>query len=287
MIVYVRNSGRVAIGIFIAKFVKNIVVNLLKAMKVDNFGKSEGITTEWKETSLSELLGTIVYFVILIPIIISALNILNLESIALPATSMLARIFNFIPVLFLAIIIVVFAYFIGKIVGKLIGGILAKIGFNRIPSILGLKESRMELSVFAGKLVMIAIILFASIEAADVIGFAKISGLIEKVVILASNVLIGVIIIGLGLYVANLISGLIRNSKAKSSKSLALIAKVAVLLLATTMGLSQMGLAENIIEYAFIFFVGAFAVAAAIAFGFGGREWAAKKINEVESKIKE
>jgi len=276
-----------AIGIFISKFVKNIVVNLLKAMKVDEFGKSEGITPEGKETSLSELLGTIVYFVILIPIIISALNILNLESIALPATGMLVRIFNFMPALFSAIIIVAFAYFIGKIVGSLTGGILGKLGLDRIPSILGLKESKINLSELAGKLVMIAVILFAAIEAADVIGFVKVSGLIEKVVILATNVLIGVIIIGLGLYIANLISGIIRNSKAKSSKSLAFIAKAAILILAFTMGLSQMGLAENIIEYAFIFFVGAFAVSAAIAFGFGGRDWAANKIKEIEEKISE
>ncbi len=277
----------VIIGIFIAKFVKKIIVNLLKAMKLDDFGKKEGITSEDKGTSLAELLGTVVYFLILIPIIISALNILNLEGIALPATSMLTSIFNFIPVLFSAIIIVVFAYFIGKIVGKLISGILGKLGFNKIPALLGLKESKLNLAEIVGKLVMIAIIFFAAIEAADVIGFAKVSGLIEKLVILASNVIVGLIIIALGLYIANFISSVIRKSKARNSKSLALIAKVAVLMLASTMGLSQMGLAENIIEYAFIFFVGAFAVAAALAFGFGGRDWAANKLEKIESKINE
>ncbi|SHI38752.1 Conserved TM helix [Dethiosulfatibacter aminovorans DSM 17477] len=276
----------VIIGWFIAKFVKTIVTNLLKTLNVDRLGVKRDEEKDETKTSLAELLGSIVYFVILIPIIISGLNILGLESIAMPATSMLQRIFNFIPSLLSAFIIVAFAYFIARIVGELITGILEKVGFNKVPELIGLKNTRFNLSELAGKLVMVAIVLFSALEAADVLGFSKVSGLVEQFVLLAGNIIIGLIIIGLGFYVANLIAGIIEKSESKNSKVLSLIAKVAILMLAISMGLSQMGLASNIIEYAFIFLIGALAVAFAIAFGIGGRDLAAKKLDEIEKNIK-
>lgn len=228
---------------------------------------------------------TAVYFIILIPIIISGLNILGLESIAMPATSMLQRIFEFIPSILSAFIIVAFAYFIGKIVGELITGILTKIGFNRVLGLIGIKNEKINLSELVGKLVMVAIVLFSALEAADVLGFSKVSGLVELFVLLAGNIIIGLIIIGLGFYVANLISGIIENSESKNSSTLALIAKIAILMLAISMGLAQMGLASNIIAYAFIFFVGAIAIAFAVAFGIGGRDLAARKLDEIDKKM--
>ena len=276
----------VIIGWFIAKFVKTIVTNLLKTLNVDRLGVKRDEEKDEAKTSLAELLGSIVYFIILIPIIISGLNILGLESIAMPATSMLQRIFNFIPSLLSAFIIVAFAYFIARIVGELIKGILEKVGFNKVPELIGIKNTRFNLSELAGKLVMVAIVLFSALEAADVLGFSKVSGLVEQFVLLAGNIIIGLIIIGLGFYVANLIAGIIEKSESKNSKVLSLIAKVAILMLAISMGLSQMGLASNIIEYAFIFLIGALAVAFAIAFGIGGRDLAAKKLDEIEKNIK-
>lgn len=277
----------VVIGYFISKFVKNIVVNLLKALKVDQFGKKNGITSEEHDKSLAELLGTIVFFLIFIPIVISALDILGIQSIALPATNMLSSIFAFIPSLFSAVIIVVFAYFIGKIVASIVTSILVRLGLNKLPSVLGLKEFKLDLADIIGKIIMIAIILFAAVEAADVIGFTKVAGLTEKFIVLASNVLMGIIIIALGLYLANFISNIIMKSNMKHNKFLSLLTKVAILILSITMGLTQMGLASTIIEYAFIFLVGALAVAFALSFGLGGRDWAAKKLEDVETKIKE
>ncbi len=276
----------IIIGWFIAKLVKTIVINLLKAMNVDEFGAKSGLTVDENKKSLAEIIGTIVYFIILIPIVISGLNILGLESIAMPATSMLQKIFDFLPSLISAFIIVAFAYFIGKIVGELITGILSKLGFNRVLGLIGIKDSNINLSELIGKLVMVAIVVFSALEAADVLGFSIVSGLAEQFILLVGNIIIGIIIIGFGFYLANLISNIIVKTDAKNSKILALLAKVAILLLAISMGLAQMGLASQIIEYAFIFFVGAISIAFAIAFGIGGRDLAAKKLVEIDEKIK-
>jgi hypothetical protein len=275
------------IGWFVAKLCKNIFTNFLKALKVDDFGQKSGLTVEEGNKSLSEILGMAVYIIILIPVIISALNVLGLESIARPATDMLAEIFVFAPVLVSAFFIVAFAYFVGKMIGELTSSLLSKIGFDRVLSLIGISESKINLSQLAGKLVVILIVLVASLEAANILGFSRLSSLVEQFIILAGNVLVGVIIVGAGLYIANLAADLIKKSGAKNAAILALVARVSILVLAIAMGLSQMGLAPDIINWAFISLAGSLAVSFAIAFGFGGRDLAAKKLAELDNKMKQ
>ena len=227
----------------------------------------------------------IVYVLILIPVVISGLNILGIQSIAKPATDMLSIIFNFIPSLFSAFIILAFAYFIGKLVSDLVISILAKFNINRVLPLIGVKNAKINLPQIVGKLILIAIVLFAALESADVIGFSKLSALIQQFIIFATNILIGAVIIGFGLYIADLVAGVVRKSEMKNADVLALICKAGLLVLAVTMGLSQMGLATTIINYAFVLIVGAVAVAFAVAFGIGGRDLAAKKLDEMNEKL--
>jgi len=274
------------IGWFIAKLCKKIVTSFLKAVKVDDFGSKSGLTTEEPGRSLSEILGMIVYVIILIPIVISALNVLNIESIAQPATDMLSSIFTFIPVLFSAFLIVAFAYFIGKMVGELATSLLGRLGFNRVLPLVGIKTERLDISRLAGQLIMILIVLVAAMEAANLLGFGRLSDLITEFIVLAGNVLVGVVIIGVGLYVGNLVAELIEKSAVKNARTLGLAAKISILVLTITMGLSQMGLASEIITLAFIFLAGALAISFAIAFGIGGRDLAARKLAEIDEKMK-
>ncbi|MFN3785989.1 MAG: hypothetical protein ACK4RS_04025, partial [Thiothrix sp.] len=69
------------------------------------------------------------------------------------------------------------------------------------------------------------------------------------------------------------------------SGGLANIARIAILGLVLAMGLRAMGLADNIVNMAFGFTLGAVAVAAALAFGLGGREAAKRVTNNWADKI--
>lgn len=70
----------------------------------------------------------------------------------------------------------------------------------------------------------------------------------------------------------------IQASRAAQARLLALAARVAVLVLAGAMALRQMGLANEIVNLAFGLLLGAIAVASALAFGLGGREIAAREL---------
>ena len=71
------------------------------------------------------------------------------------------------------------------------------------------------------------------------------------------------------------------------SPGLANIARLAILGLVLAMGLKAMGLADNIVSMAFGFTLGSVAVAAALAFGLGGRDAAKSIADDWARKIKE
>jgi hypothetical protein len=109
----------------------------------------------------------------------------------------------------------------------------------------------------------------------------------------------GLVIFAVGLYLANLAAKVIQSRDGNQAKLLSAVARIAILLLAgamalrqmglaNEMALRQMGLANEIISLAFGLILGAAAIAVAIAFGIGGRDLAARKLDEwtksIESK---
>lgn len=128
-----------AAGWLLATIVRRIVTNLLASTGVDQLGNRFGLRrTTTTSQSLSGILGTIVYVLILIPVAIAALNALRIDAISVPAIAMLNQILTALPAIFTAALILFAAYFLGRFVGELVTNILTSLGFNNIFSHLGL-----------------------------------------------------------------------------------------------------------------------------------------------------
>ena len=95
---------------------------------------------------------------------------------------------------------------------------------------------------------------------------------------IAGQVLIGIVVFGIGLYLANLAFKLILSSGTSQSRLLAQSARVAIITLVGAMALNRMGIAPNIVNLAFGLILGGIAVAIALAFGLGGREVAREEL---------
>src|SRR5690625_7843638 len=92
--------------------------------------------------SLSTVLANVLYVFILIPIIVTALEALNIRSISEPITTVFNSILNIIPNLFVAIVLVTVGYYIAKIVGNMLRNLLRSTGVNNIYSFLGMDETK-------------------------------------------------------------------------------------------------------------------------------------------------
>lgn len=277
------------VGWFVAKIVKQIVTSLLSAVGLDRLSEKVGVNKTLGNQSLSSLVGLIVYIIILIPIIIAGLNALQLDAITTPASNMLNEFMETIPNIFAAAVILGISYIIAKVLSGFIENLLSGIGFNNLFVKLGLQNVKTDgsksPSSIVGFLVLITMMLFAFIEAFNTLGFETLSDIISQITALGGHILFGLVILGIGLYFANLASDTIRGSNLSNASTISFVAKIAIIVLAGAMALRHMGLANEIINMAFGLILGAVAVAAAIAFGIGGRDLASKKLNEWNQTI--
>ncbi|HEY9629511.1 MAG TPA: mechanosensitive ion channel [Coleofasciculaceae cyanobacterium] len=298
-----------AVGWLIARVVRGIVTNLLAAVGTDQLGRRVGLTRSTGGMSLSGLLGTIVYVLVLIPTAIAALNALEVQAISAPATRMLEQILTTLPQIFTAALILVLFYVIGRFVADLVASILTSIGFDNIFGWLGLPSiapvvtppfpedilaeedvtSRRAItpplpsrtpSEIAGIVVLVGIILFGAVAATEVIGLPVLTTIVNGILAVAARVLVGVVIFGVGLYLANLAFQLITASGNNQAQILGQTARIAIIALVTAMALQQMGIASSIVNLAFGLLLGAIAVAIALSFGLGGRDVAGEQIRE-------
>jgi hypothetical protein len=308
-----------AVGWFIAKIVRGIVTNLLAAARVDQIGARVGLTRSQGALTLSSLIGTIVYVLILIPTAIAALEALQITAISDPAVSMLDQMLQALPRIFTAALLLIVFYVIGRFIADLVANILTSIGFNNVFEWLGLPIRptvpttepvagvagipptsgdptvlqpgptlpRRTPSEIAGLLVLIGIMLFAAVAAAEVLQFAQLTAIMNAILAISAQVLVGVIIFGVGLYLANLAFTLIAGSGGRQARILAQAARIAIIALISAMALQQMGIATNIVTLAFGLLLGAIAVAIAIAFGLGGRDVASEHLREWIASFKD
>ncbi len=276
------------IGYFVARLVRQITVSLLVAIGTDRLAERIRLTNVLGKQQLSEVIGTIVHVLILIPVLIAALNALAIDAVTAPASRMLDLILTALPQLFAAALVVIIAYVVGRLVAGLVSNVLAGIGFNRFLERLGLIRNADEAeaehrlpSDYAGTLVLVGVMLFASMEAANLLGFLSLTSLLSEFLVFLGAVLIALVIFALGLYLAGLAYRSVRDSGIEQAATLAVAARVSIIVLAGAMALRQMGLADSIINLAFGLILGAIAVAAAIAFGWGGRDLARTKLEEL------
>ncbi|HIK39971.1 mechanosensitive ion channel [Thermoleptolyngbya sp. M55_K2018_002] len=307
-----------AAGWFIAQVVRNIVTNLLRAARVDRLGTQFGLSRTQGALSLSSLIGTLVYVLILIPTAIAALQALGIRAISDPAIAMLNDILTALPRIFTAAVLLIVFYVIGRFIADLVTNLLTSFGFNNVFEWMGLPRQtvatvvppssppydatpggeptvvqpaatlpRRTPSEIVGILALVGIMLFAAVAAAEVLQFQQLTAIVNGILAVSARVLVGIIVFGVGLYLANLAFNLIAGSGGRQARILAQAARIAIIALVSAMALQQMGIATNIVALAFGLLLGAIAVALAIAFGLGGREVAAEQLREWLASFKQ
>ena len=293
------------IGAFVARVLRKIVANLAAAAGVNKLSDEVGLSRATGGTRLSDLLGLVVYILVLIPVIVSALQALDVEAVTAPASAMLAEFLQAIPRLFVAALILGIAFVVGRLVASLVSNLLAGVGFNRLFEGLGFRSASSEAAAtrdagsaasegrldtktpagLVGWVVLVGVMLFAATEAAAALGLDALAVLIAEFTVLAGQILLGLVIFAVGLYLSNLAYSAIKSNGSGQSDMLAVAARVSILVFAGAMALKQMGLADSIVNLAFGLILGAIALAAAIAFGWGGRDVAREQLEKFQDKV--
>ena len=267
------------VGWFIASKLRDILKGVLDSFKLDEKLSIDGRVLF--EGKLSSVIANIVYVLILIPVFSASLNYLGLDIIISPVISMLNILFNYVPNLVGVALVLVVAMYFGRIIENIITNLLIGLKFDSYLEKAGLKTIENNYSKLVGKFSKILIIYFAIIQSIEILNFGSLQDLSLRLTVLLGDILLGVIVIAIGIVIANYAAKIIKNTSLANKDQIANIAKVAIIVFVGAMGLRQMGIANEIINLAFGFTVGALAVAFAIAFGIGGKDLAKEKLQKL------
>lgn len=259
-------------GWIIAKMVSQLV-----GMGLSKLDTQIAERTGNSDVQISKFGSAFVFAAILLPISVSALGVLNIPAISDPASAMIEKLMAAVPNIIGAAIIILVAYFVAKFVVFILSSILDGMNFNGLANKMGAQalftESFTPIRLVGGAIMFFSL-LAASTAAVNILGIDVISQVFAKVLQFGGGVLIGGVILIIGNFLSTLAY---EKMSAGGSSGLANIARFAILGLVLAMGLRSMGLADNIVNMAFGFTIGSVAVAAALAFGLGGRD-AAKSL---------
>ncbi len=188
----------------------------------------------------------------------------------------LSTIVGYIPQLIAAIVILVVGYLVAKLLQVVVRRVLQSIGFDQWMERGGIKQffdraqTEHTPATIIGLLVFWFIFIIAITMATDALGIPQVSAVLREVVAYIPNVIAAILVVILAALLANFVAGIIRG--ATGVEILATGARVAIIVYAVFVALTQLGIAVELTAPTFLIVLAGVVVAAAIAFGWGGRE---------------
>ena len=269
-------------GFFIARLVRELLIPVFDRLKVNRLQEKAGITVE-DPGKLSNTLSYIVYVLILIPVVITALRALNINAISDPAIRMLDIIFAFIPNILAALIILVIGCMVAKLAGNIVERLIGAAGLDaKLSRQLNGEDEKFALSKIAGGTVHVVLVIFFLVESFGVLHLDVLTKIGNALIAYLPSVLAAVLIL-LACYIG---SAMAQKALLKGGhRGFALGCRIAIYGLGGFMILSELGIAQELVNTVFILAAAALAVAFALAFGIGGREFASRMLKRAEDGV--
>lgn len=202
-----------------------------------------------------------------------------------PLRALLLQIGTFLPRLAIAVLVVIAGLLIAKAARFAVVRGLRAINFNVVTQRAGLDGflqqggSNVDTLVVLGFLVYWLVILASLIVASSGIGLPHVTELLSRVMLFVPKVIVALVVLALGAYFARFVSNAIvaycENAGVHDAEVLGRIARYAIIAFVVMMALELLEIGGTIVRDAFLVVLGGLMLAVALAFGLGGRRWAA------------
>ena len=235
---------------------------------------------------LGQLVRSVVFILVFIPILIAALDVLEMEVITRPATELFRDFLSFIPAVLAAALILAVFYIAGKFITGLLQNLLHNLGIDRFSASLGgtgLVRGETGLSTLISNIVFFFIIFAGVIAAMERLAFPQVTNILNDLLEVSGRIVFGLIILVIVNFLANMAKNMV--SRSEGSDWLGQLARYVVLFLFLAIGLDTMGIGEDVVNLIFGLTIGAVAVAFALSFGLGGREAAGEHMRRFLDKL--
>ena len=287
----------IAIGFVIATVARRAVTSLLSAAPIDHAARQADIGDLIKGTEIARAIGLIVYVFILIPTFIVGLEALDIQSISAPLTSMLQTMMNAIPSIIAAVLVLFVFTLFARAVRSLVISFLSGMGFDSFWLQLGVaiehqededalkraaKGPEISPTVIVANIAMAGMLIVGAITAAQQLNIEPVSSALSEVLAVGAKILLGSVVILAGIPVSRFVATTLRRAGDARSELVATAVQWGILVLVTAIGVREMGLGSDIIFAGFVLILGSASLAAALAFGIGGRGAAARFLERLD-----
>lgn len=211
-----------------------------------------------------------------------------------PISEMLTRIVGYLPTLLGALIILVIGWMVANLIRKIVSQVLKlihlddladKAGISEALSKGGLKTTTCE--ILSG-LVYWLVIIMVLIIVVNALGMPEASNVLESLFDYIPNVIAAIFVLIIGMFLANFVSGIVRtaggNANLPKPEIFAGISRWAIIIFASTISLRELGIAPLLVTTTFNILFGGVCLALALAFGLGGKDAAAKYLEQLQKK---
>ncbi|WP_370150016.1 mechanosensitive ion channel [Exiguobacterium profundum] len=110
----------VLVGVFVARWLKGVVVSLLENLGVNSLAQKMGFGERASSMSIAQVVGVIVQVIVILLFVSEALQVANLEFMASLATA----IFAYLPMVIAALIILAVGFWLANMAERLVGSVL-------------------------------------------------------------------------------------------------------------------------------------------------------------------
>jgi hypothetical protein len=203
----------------------------------------------------------------------------------------------FLPRLIGAFIVFIAGWLIALLIGKLITEILKKLKLDRFFERTGWKEAleRAEIKVtasqFIGEIFKWILVIVFLLAAVEILGLTQFAEFLKRIVLWLPNLIVAVAIFVVAIIVADILEKIIRASVKKMELGyggfFGTLVKGAIYVFAVLAILLQLGVTPQIVNALIFGLIGTVSLALGLAFGLGGKDAAAKFIEEIRKKLSE
>jgi len=214
--------------------------------------------------------------------------------IAEPVRQMLTTILAYLPILLGALVILIVGWLIAKTIRGIINWLLKVVRFDTLADKAGISEilRKGDLKITAREVlsgvVYWLIIIMVLVMAVDALGLPKASDVLASLFAYVPNVIAALLVLVVAMFLASFVSGIVRtaagNANLPKPQLLAGICQWAIIIFAATIALEQLGIAPLLVTATFNIILGGIVLALALAFGLGGKDAAAKYLEELKQR---
>ena len=203
-----------------------------------------------------------------------------------PLRVFLVQLGDFLPRLALALVVILVGWFLAKAARFAIVKGLRAVNFHIVTQRAGLDGFLHDGGIPAdtteimGLVVYWLVILGALVVGFNGLGLVYVTDLLGRVILFVPRVLVALLVLAFGAYFArfigNAITAYCRNVHMQDAELLGRLAQYAIVTFVVLIALDQVNIGGDIVRQSFLIILAGVVLALALAFGIGGKEWAAE-----------